>query len=142
MTPSLVFLLLFVWLAEFAFIDFSSRSRVFLGLLTSTPLALFFFLFLGLVRVLSIFGMVKRYYFLNLGLKFFNFRVFYKTVLVLSGDEIGWLDISRIMLVCLASSRARPKWFFGLNVNCFLYQLLEAVQFMTTLLYFGSNRKF
>ena len=109
---------------------------------------LFFFLLLlqllfpflpSLLRAFNAFKTVKRGCFLSLSLRFFNLRVFHMTTLALSGNGVGWPCTPRTMLVDFTNSGARPKCHLGLVIDCFLYRVLKAVQFVAVLLYFGPD---
>ena len=126
----------------FSLIDTSGWGGpgVFLSLLTT--IFLLFLLASLRARSLAALGRVRRGRFLSPGLRFFNPGVFHRAALTLSGGGIGWPGTLRTMLVCFTSSGARPECRLGLGVDCFLYRVLEAVQFAAALLHFGPDRRF
>lgn len=79
-----------------------------------------FLLFSSFIEDLSIFITVKRCCFLGPKFKFLNPRIFYRIVLALNSGKVGWPGALKIMLVCFASSWARPEYCLGIFVDCFL----------------------
>lgn len=104
--------------------------------------AIFFFFPSFSVRDFSTLRTIKRCYFLSPKLMFFNLGVFNRAALVFSGNEIGQPGTLSIMLVCFTSSGMRTEYCFGLDIDYFLYCILEAIQFAVVLLYFSPDKRF
>ena len=105
-------------------------------------LLIIFFLFLNLLRSLSIMLSSLSFQFLKF-FWFFNLEVFYLITLDLglAGTSMNRTGTPKVILISIANIEKQPKSSFGLYIDSFLHKFFKTIKLLAVLLYFDFDEK-